>query len=120
MTATETPAAADPRSPSTRLATLFDEGTFEPITAVDDSGVLAGVGRMLGTPAVAFASDPTIQGGALGSAGCDAIVVAYQRALADGAPIVGLWHSGGARLREGAESLDGIGRIFAAMTLASG
>jgi acetyl-CoA/propionyl-CoA carboxylase carboxyl transferase subunit len=120
MTATETSAALDPRSPSARLAALFDEGTFEPITAIDDSGVLAGVGRMLGTPAVAFASDPTIQGGALGSAGCNAIVAAYDRALADGAPIVGLWHSGGARLREGAESLDGIGRIFAAMTRASG
>jgi acetyl-CoA/propionyl-CoA carboxylase carboxyl transferase subunit len=120
MTATETPVAVDPRSPSARLAALFDEGTFEPITAVDDSGVLAGVGQMLGTQAVAFSSDPTIQGGALGSAGCNAIVAAYDRALADGAPIVGLWHSGGARLREGAESLDGIGRIFAAMTRASG
>jgi acetyl-CoA/propionyl-CoA carboxylase carboxyl transferase subunit len=110
----------DPRSPTARLTALFDEGTFEPITDVDDSGVLAGVGRMLGTPAVAFASDPTIQGGALGSAGCTAVVTAYDRALADGVPIVGLWHSGGARLREGAESLDGIGRVFAAMTRASG
>jgi acetyl-CoA/propionyl-CoA carboxylase carboxyl transferase subunit len=119
-TTTQAPVELDPRSPSARLAALFDEGTFEPITAVDDSGVLAGVGRMLGTPAVAFASDPTIQGGALGSAGCTAIVAAYDRALADGSPIVGLWHSGGARLREGAESLDGIGRIFAAMTRASG
>jgi acetyl-CoA/propionyl-CoA carboxylase carboxyl transferase subunit len=114
------PNQLDPRSPSARLAAVFDDGVFEPIAAGADCGILAGTGRMLGTPAVAFASDPTIQGGALGSAGCEAIVVAYERALADGVPVVGLWHSGGARLREGAESLHGIGRIFAAMTRASG
>ena len=118
MTATSTDTALDPRSPRARLTALFD--VFEPITADDDSGVLAGIGRMLGTPAVAFACDPTIQGGAMGSAGCTAIVEAYERALADGVPIVGLWHSGGARLREGVESLDGVGRVFAAMTRASG
>jgi acetyl-CoA/propionyl-CoA carboxylase carboxyl transferase subunit len=112
--------SSDPRSPESRLTALFDEGTFEPITAIDDSGALAGTGRMLGTPAVAFASDATIQGGAMGRAGCEAIVVAYERALADGLPIVGLWHSGGARLREGVVSLDGVGRVFAAMTRASG
>jgi acetyl-CoA/propionyl-CoA carboxylase carboxyl transferase subunit len=110
----------DPRSPEARLTALFDDATFDAITADDDSGVLAGVGRMLGTLAVAFANDPTIQGGAMGSEGCEAIVVAYQRALADGVPIVGLWHSGGARLREGVESLHGVGRVFAAMTAASG
>ena len=121
MTTTSTDTTAlDPRSPTARLTALFDDGTFEPITAVDDSGVLAGVGRMLGTRAVAFSSDPTIQGGAMSSAGCTATVVAYDRALADGVPIVGLWHSGGARLREGVESLDGVGRVFAAMTRASG
>ena len=121
MTNTSTAVTApDPRTPTARLIALFDEGTFTPITEADDSGVLAGVGRMLGTAAVAFSSDPTIQGGALGSVGCTAIVTAYERAIADGVPIVGLWHSGGARLREGAESLDGIGKIFAAMTRASG
>jgi acetyl-CoA/propionyl-CoA carboxylase carboxyl transferase subunit len=99
---------------------LFDDGTLDAITADDDSGVLVGVGRMLGTTAVAFACDPTIQGGAMGIAGCTAIVTAYDRALLDGVPIVGLWHSGGARLREGVESLDGVGRVFAAMTRASG
>jgi acetyl-CoA/propionyl-CoA carboxylase carboxyl transferase subunit len=110
----------DPRSPRARLTALFDEGTLDTITPDDDSGVLVGVGRMLGTTAVAFACDPTIQGGAMGIAGCTAIVAAYDRALLDGVPIIGLWHSGGARLREGVESLDGVGRVFAAMTLASG
>jgi acetyl-CoA/propionyl-CoA carboxylase carboxyl transferase subunit len=117
---TSTDTALDPRSPRSRLTALFDEGKFEAITAEDDSGVLAGVGRMLGTTAVAFACDPTIQGGAMGIAGCTAIVTAYDRALLDGVPIVGLWHSGGARLREGVESLDGVGRVFAAMTRSSG
>jgi len=111
---------ADPRSPVARLTALFDDGSLNAITADDDSGVLAATGTMFGTAAVAFACDPTIQGGAMGSAGCRAIEVAYERALADDVPIVGLWHSGGARLREGVESLDAVGRIFAAMTRASG
>ena len=69
---------------------------------------------------VVFASDPTIQGGAMGTAGCRNIVEAYDAALRDRTPIIGFWHSGGARLREGVESLDAVGRVFAAMTLASG
>ena len=52
--------------------------------------------------------------------GCRAIVTAYDRAFADSAPVIGLWHSGGARLREGVASLDAVGRVFAAMTRASG
>ncbi|MDQ1487349.1 MAG: acetyl-CoA/propionyl-CoA carboxylase carboxyl transferase subunit [Actinomycetota bacterium] len=119
-TSTDTSATVDPRSPFARLTALFDDATLQTITPDDESGVLAGVGRVFGTPAVAFASDPTIQGGAMGSAGCAAIVAAYERALADGVPIVGLWHSGGARLREGVESLHGVGLVFAAMTRASG
>ena len=60
-------------------------------------------------PAVAFASDARVQGGAMGSAGCAAIVAAYDAAVAQGAPVIGLWHSGGARLREGVESLHAVG-----------
>jgi acetyl-CoA/propionyl-CoA carboxylase carboxyl transferase subunit len=69
---------------------------------------------------VAFATDPTVQGGAMGQDGCRAIVTAYDRAFADSCPVVGIWHSGGARLREGVASLDGVGRVFAAMTRISG
>jgi acetyl-CoA/propionyl-CoA carboxylase carboxyl transferase subunit len=90
----------DPRDPNLRLETFFDPGTLELITDRDDSGMLAGRGLVDGTPAVAFASDATIQGGAMGEAGCEVIVRAYERALADAAPVIGLWHSGGARLRE--------------------
>jgi acetyl-CoA/propionyl-CoA carboxylase carboxyl transferase subunit len=69
---------------------------------------------------VAFATDPTVQGGAMGNDGCRAIITAYDRAFADSCPVVGIWHSGGARLREGVASLDGVGRVFAAMTRISG
>ena len=58
MTTTSTDTSIDPRSPRARLTALFDDDTFEAITADDDSGVLAGTGRMLGTLAVAFSSDP--------------------------------------------------------------
>src|SRR5216683_1264773 len=91
-----------------------------PLQPADTSGVLAAEGVIDGMPAVAFASDPRVQGGAIGSAGCAVIVTAYDRALEIGAPILGLWHSGGARLREGVESLHAVGLIFAAMTRASG
>jgi acetyl-CoA/propionyl-CoA carboxylase carboxyl transferase subunit len=56
----------------------------------------------------------------MGQAGCAVVVVAYERALADGVPIIGLWHSGGARLREGVVSLHAVGLVFAIMTRASG
>jgi len=114
------PTSIDPRAPMVRLGHLFDDGVFTPITAQDDSGVLAAVGRVRGTDVVAFATDPTVQGGAMGIDGCRAIVTAYDRAFADSSPIIGLWHSGGARLREGVGSLDAVGRVFAAMTRISG
>jgi acetyl-CoA/propionyl-CoA carboxylase carboxyl transferase subunit len=110
----------DPRDPRVRLEALFDEGSLRPLSEADDSGALAGVGRIEGMPVVAFASDPRIQGGAMGSAGCEHIVHAYDHAVRERLPIIGLWHSGGARLAEGVESLHGVGRIFKAMTHASG
>ena len=108
------------RDPQLRLELLVDPGTFETLTPRDDSGMLAGVGSIGGTRVVAFASDATLQGGAMGEAGCRVIVTAYERALADGCPVIGLWHSGGARLREGVLSLDAVGQVFAIMTRASG
>jgi acetyl-CoA/propionyl-CoA carboxylase carboxyl transferase subunit len=110
----------DPRAPGRRLARFFDEGSVELLTAEDDSGFLAAAGTVEGTRAVAFCSDATIQGGAMGTAGCAVILRAYERALADGVPVVGIWHSGGARLREGVVSLHAVGEVFAIMTRASG
>src|ERR1700733_1778604 len=108
------------RDPQARLEALFDPGSLSLMVPADDSGVLTGTGTIDGVPTVAFASDPRVQGGATGSAGCAAIVAAYYYAIGAGAPIIGLWHSGGARLREGVESLHAVGTVFAAMTLASG
>jgi acetyl-CoA/propionyl-CoA carboxylase carboxyl transferase subunit len=113
-------AAADPRDPRIRLLALFDEGSLRLLTDEDSSGALAGVGRIEGMPVVAFASDPRVQGGAMGGEGCAHIVHAYDHAIKERLPIIGLWHSGGARLAEGVESLHGVGRVFAAMTKASG
>jgi acetyl-CoA/propionyl-CoA carboxylase carboxyl transferase subunit len=114
------PREEDPRNPHRRLAALFDPGTLELITADDDSGMLAAVGQVDGTHVVAFCSDATVMGGAMGEVGCRVVVRAYERAMADRAPIVGLWHSGGARLAEGVLSLHAVGEIFHAMTQASG
>ncbi|MGH3423085.1 MAG: acyl-CoA carboxylase subunit beta [Nocardioidaceae bacterium] len=114
------PREDDPRNPNKRLAALFDEGSLELISDDDDSGMLAAVGTVDGAHAVAFCSDATVMGGAMGDDGCRVVVRAYERAMADDAPIVGLWHSGGARLAEGVLSLHAVGQIFHAMTRASG
>ena len=90
----------DPRHPLVRMPAFLDDGTMELITDVDDCGVIAATGTANGTPVVVFCTDPTVQGGAMGIGGCKAILVAYHRAIADDVPVVGLWHSGGARLRE--------------------
>jgi len=114
------PREEDPRNPSFRLAALLDDGSLRLISEDGDSGMLAAVGTVAGTPVVAFCSDATVMGGAMGEVGCKVVVRAYERAMADGVPIIGLWHSGGARLAEGVRSLHAVGEIFHAMTLASG
>lgn len=112
--------AADVRDPQTRLSALLDADSINLLTEVNDSGFLAATGTIDGLPVAAFSADARVQGGAMGVQGCTAIVAAYERALADGCPVIGLWHSGGARLREGVRSLDAVGSVFAAMTRASG
>ncbi|MFJ6132720.1 carboxyl transferase domain-containing protein [Janibacter terrae] len=114
------PREEDPRNPNHRLAAFLDDGSLELITPDDDSGMLAATGTVAGQPVVVFVSDATIMGGAMGVAGCKVVVAAYERALADGVPVVGLWHSGGARLPEGVVSLHAVGEVFAIMTRASG
>ena len=82
--------------------------------------MLAAVGTVDGTRVVAFCSDATVMGGAMGDVGCRVVVDAYHRAITERVPIIGLWHSGGARLAEGVLSLHAVGRIFQVMTQASG
>ena len=99
MTATASlEAPIDPRHPAARLAALFDEGTLVWLHAPDKSGMASALGRTNGVAVVAFCSDPTVMGGAMGVEGCRVVVEAYQRALTDRVPIIGVWHSGGARL----------------------
>ncbi|NDL56972.1 carboxyl transferase domain-containing protein [Phytoactinopolyspora mesophila] len=114
------PREQDPRNPNHRLTALLDDGSLELISPDDTSGMLAATGTVHGTPVVAFCSDPTVMGGAMGADGCQVVVEAYERALTEGVAIIGLWHSGGARLAEGVLSLHSVGRIFEIMTRASG
>jgi acetyl-CoA/propionyl-CoA carboxylase carboxyl transferase subunit len=114
------PRDQDPRNPNFRLRALLDRGSVELITSDDGSGMLAATGTINDSRVVAFCSDPTVMGGAMGVEGCDVVVRAYERAMHDRVPILGIWHSGGARLAEGVLSLHGVGRIFHAMTQASG
>lgn len=99
-----------------RLGALLDR--YEVTSSVD--GVVVAQGSIRGTDLVAFATDASVQGGALGNEGCRAIADATDLAVARGVPVVGVWQSGGARLREGVAALDGVARTFAAQTRASG
>ncbi|MDO5498256.1 MAG: carboxyl transferase domain-containing protein [Propionibacteriaceae bacterium] len=114
------PREQDPRNPNHRLAALLDAGSLQLITPDDGSGMLAAIGTINGCRVVAFCSDATVMGGAMGVDGCAAVVKAYERAMTDRVPILGIWHSGGARLAEGVLSLHAVGQIFHAMTRASG
>ena len=112
--------APDWRDPAVRLAALLDPGTMRPLAPFDNSGVYVATGTVAGGRVVAYASDPQKMGGAMGSDGCRHIVDAIDTAVRERVPVVGLWHSGGARLAEGVEALDAVGQVFAAMVRASG
>src|SRR5688500_4723404 len=86
----------------------------------DTSGVLAARGTVSGTRAVAFCTDATVMGGAMGVDGCRHIVDTIDTALRERMPVVGVWHSGGARLAEGVTALHAVGEVFEAMVRASG
>jgi acetyl-CoA/propionyl-CoA carboxylase carboxyl transferase subunit len=114
------PEVLDPRDPEVRLAALLDADSIVPLRPSDSSGVYAVLGRINGARVVAYCTDATKMGGAMGVEGCKHIVEAIDRAVRDRCPVIGLWHCGGARLAEGVESLDGVGQVFAAMIRASG
>src|SRR5215475_15033309 len=108
-----------------RLGALFDPGTMRALNGAglpvaDGSGALGARGAVAGSPVIAFATDAAVMGGAMGSAGCRNIVEAIDTAVREQVPVVGLWHSGGARLAEGVEALDAGGPVFAAVVRASG
>ncbi|GAA3034289.1 acyl-CoA carboxylase subunit beta [Gordonia defluvii] len=112
--------SADPRDPLLRLTNFFDEGTMRLLNPRDRSGVQAAVGEVNGVRTVSYCTDGTVMGGAMGVVGCAHIVDAIDTAIAEQVPVVGIWHSGGARLAEGVEALHAVGQIFEAMVRASG
>ena len=123
MPIAETPPGSvvtDHRDPTVRMTQLFDPGTLRPINERDTSGVVSARGLIGGKPAITYCTDGTFRGGSLGAAGAQRIIDAIELAVRERCPVVGLWHSGGARLADGVESMDGVGRMFAAMTAASG
>ncbi|MFM8921165.1 MAG: acyl-CoA carboxylase subunit beta [Candidatus Nanopelagicaceae bacterium] len=110
----------DSKDPELRISKLLDGGTCQLITKRDKSGMLAASGKIKGNDVIVFASDPTVQGGALGPEGAAVIVKAYEVALSKSIPIIGIWHSGGARLRDGVLSLHAFGQVFKSLITASG
>ncbi|MGH4009383.1 MAG: acyl-CoA carboxylase subunit beta [Pseudonocardiaceae bacterium] len=112
--------APDPRDPELRLTCLFDPDTLAELQPRDGSGAFAARGRIDGITVIAYCTDATKMGGAMGSEGCRHIVDAIDTAIRERCPVIGLWHSGGARLTEGVEALDAVGQVFAAMVRASG
>lgn len=110
----------DPKDPEFRISKLLDKDLVVRLTDRDQSGMIAARGTINGNAVVVFASDPNIQGGALGPAGASVIVNAYKIAMAESLPIIGIWHSGGARLRDGVLSLHAFGEVFKSFISASG
>jgi acetyl-CoA/propionyl-CoA carboxylase carboxyl transferase subunit len=108
------------RDPEVRLRALVDRGTLRLVQPRDTSGVLVARGEISGAPVIAFATDATRMGGALGTEGCRHIEDSIDTAVRERVPVLGLWHSGGARLAEGVVALDAVGQVFAAMVRASG
>jgi len=83
-------------------------------------GVITGFGSVSGRPIYVFAQDFTVLGGALGEMHARKITKIQDLALRNGAPIVGINDSGGARIQEGVDSLHGYGQIFYRNVRASG
>lgn len=118
-----------------RLDLLLDEGSFVELDRfvthrstdfgladkkILGDGVVTGYGTIHGRLVYAFSQDFTVFGGSLSEAHAEKIVKLQDMALKNGAPIIGLNDSGGARIQEGVVSLGGYADIFLRNTLASG
>ena len=100
-----------------RLELLFDEGSFVEIDSLAKSGdgyaeVVAGFGAVEGYPVYAFAQNSDVAGGAMSKAHAAKIKKVYGMAVKTGAPVVGIYDSVGARLKEGNEMLNAYGEIL--------
>ncbi|GAB4268183.1 MAG: acyl-CoA carboxylase subunit beta [Deferrisomatales bacterium] len=118
-----------------RLALLFDPGTFVETdrfvvhrcthfgldrTHFLGDGVVTGYGKVDGRFVYAFAQDSTVFGGSLSLTMSEKICKIMDMAVKNGAPVVGLNDSGGARIQEGVQSLAGYGNIFQRNVMSSG
>lgn len=118
-----------------RISLLLDEGSFEEmgmlvkhrsnLFGLDKQqflgdGVVTGHGTVDGRLVYVFAQDFTVLGGSLAEAHAEKIVRIMDMAMKNGAPVIGLNDSGGARIQEGVVSLGGYADIFYRNTLASG
>jgi propionyl-CoA carboxylase beta chain len=118
-----------------RIALLFDPGSFQELDQlvvhrsidfgmdkqrIPGDGVVTGYGTVQGRLVYAFAQDFTVFGGSLSETHAAKIVKIMDLAMKNGAPVVGLNDSGGARIQEGVVSLGGYADIFLRNTLASG
>lgn len=110
----------DHRDPVARLERLLDPGSLTSLADSADTNVRVVRGRIEGEPVIAYCTDGSRMGGAIGADECLHIVTAIDTAIRERCPVIGVWHSGGAKLAEGVAGMDGIGRMFAAMTAASG
>ncbi len=118
-----------------RLDLLLDPGSFREIDAFVTNrpsgigmssqhwltdGVVTGWGTIDGRLVYVFSQDFTVMGGSLGAAHAGKIVKIQDMALKNGAPVIGINDSGGARIQEGLMSLVGYSDIFLRNTMASG
>ena len=118
-----------------RLDLLLDPGSFEELGMLlrhrshdfgleknrpYGDGVLTGYGTINGRLVYVFSQDFTVFGGSLSEAHAEKIVRILKLAMENGAPVIGLNDSGGARIQEGVASLGGYADIFLLNTLASG
>ena len=110
-----------------RLDLLLDDGSFVELDrfvthrstafgldqqVVPGDGVVTGSGRIDGRLVYVFSQDFTVFGGSLSEAHAEKICKVMDLALRNGAPVIGLNDSGGARIQEGVISLAGYAEIF--------
>jgi len=96
----------------------FDFGMAE--RRIPGDGVVSGYGTVDGRKVFLFAQDFTVFGGTLSEENARKICNVMDLALENGAPVIGLNDSGGARIQEGVQSLGGYAEIFLRNTIASG
>lgn len=111
-------ASATPSVGFARLQALLDADTFQPWRSAVGDGVVAGSARVRGRLVYVWAQDVSHRGGSLGSAGGETIARTIRHASRAGVPVIGVPHSGGARLQEGVAALSAYGAIFREQALA--